>query len=1253
MLKISEMELIGFKSFQEKANLSFTGGVTAVVGPNGCGKSNISDALSWVLGEQSAKSLRGSRMEDVIFNGSAERKPLGMAEVTLKLVAPSAREDAPEGSLEEILVTRRLFRDGESEYCLNGKRCRKLDIEDALYGYGVDGKAYAIIEQGRIGMILSGRSADRRLLIEEAAGIHHYKGKKHQAELRLEASTANLERIEDIIGEVKRQLGSLKRQASRAERFKDMKQAQRRIERILFGKQYRVRVAAREELADRHGLASERLAAELSELTAAEAELEELRASRGVAEHELVGARDALHDLRLRIERKEADLRQIEAESTDLATRSERSRHAVGDTERRIGEAAEQRGRLEGELGDRAREVSRKEDELRVAQEATRLLLERIHEREASLQAHKDRLFGAANGLSTARNSLQKLSALMEKARGTQEKHRLELHATATEVGRLDEARGELARRTESGRAGLSSLDETLAVLREDFERLGAGRREAEEHRERARGERDEASHRLRSLEEIERRRLSYEESVKAFYDQHPEAAAATSGLVADHLQVPERLEAAAEAALGEALQWIVVSDVTQARSCAALLADDGAGRAGFLPLTGPRAQDARLPTVEGPGLVGWLADHLTNAPEAPAGFGERLRAVLPPVLVVEHLDAALAMAEVTAGLTLVTLAGELVRPGGVVVAGRRGGPSILAVKREVRELGARLVELGEDLAGREQELAAIIERERDVDARMREVEGRRRELERQSITLGHESEQIRAALERLGQRRQVLQMELEEVDAELGAYATEEAELRISEAEQQARVVELEEEGLRHADDLRATREGLPEARAREDETSQAVSAARELRARTETELRGLSERTEELGRELERLRRDLATMQERLTVLGESRAVATDDLRQLAESQEGAAATVREHEERARELLAREEEVLANLKERRAAHEEARERLGTLEVERAGVEAELRHLADRCRESLHAPIEQIAAELEGEDPSAPEEELADEAQRLAERIEALGPVNLMAIEEARELEERHDFLTQQHDDVVKSIEDIRKTIRKINETSRERFNEAFAIINGHFQEAFVELFGGGQAELRLVGDDVLDAGVEVVAQPPGKRLQNILLLSGGEKALSAMALLFAIFQYRPSPFCVLDEVDAPLDEANVSRFTKLLRRLQERTQFILITHNKTTMEIAEQLYGISMDEPGISKVYSLRLGPQNGNGNGHGDNGHGGNGNGNGGNGNGKSYARGDIRQMARRPTRRAARPAEEEVAVVTPGAEENGEG
>ena len=1178
-MRLDQVEIVGFKSFCDRQELTFKGGVTGIVGPNGCGKSNISDAISWVLGEQSAKSLRGASMEDVIFNGSQSRQPTGMAEVNLKVSGLNG--NSPDGS-PECIVTRRLYRNGESEYLMNGQICRLKDIHELFMDTGLGSKAYSIIEQGKIGLILSSKPADRRALIEEAAGITKYKARRRQTQLKLEAAQQNLLRVNDIVHEVEKQLESLKRQASKARRYRQVREEMQAIERVLYGRRFLDLRAQSEAVAERLATESQREQAAAIALQTEEAQIEVRRTALYEGEARLEEVRARLSELTLAVDRHQGRSGYCREQITETDARASQARAEAEELRARVGPLADH---LDERRSDEARlriERAAAEDEARTAETAQQGAASRQSASEAEQDAARDGQVDLLGRIAAHQNARESVSGNAARAAA-------DLLKLAAETAELENERGHVESVHASARdksAQAETLRAELATARDDASARGtAARTEADaatREAEALQSERDGLAGRLASLEEMVATHSAFDEGVRALLSG-PEGTEVL-GVVADAVETDSTYERAVEAFLGDRLQAILTADAAGALRGIRYLQESGAGRGAFLPLASARTKAdcmaLRDIAAQEPKARGLLGDvfRVTGPHAAP------IKAALPEALVVDSLEDAFEIVSRQGPVACVTLAGETLR--GSMVEGGRGVKGLLAPRREIREISARQELVEASLRGARERGQEAGARAEAAVAEVRGLEDRIHVAEKDLVALRHDLLSAEEEMARLQRKEAVLATERAQAEQERGAAAVRlaEIELALTTAESDR------DEGSRR---LAALTTAVAEARAaseaaqvRTSEAKSVLAALRERAAATEAECRRLEQDHRDLLGRIAAAEQRAAEMDARREELRAEMAEAERLLTEALAARERVGSEASVAEDRVRDLRNELEGREAGLKERRRERDMLRDALGELEVSQARTGSDLDHLGRECHQAVAMMAAEAAALITDEDRAQDLSGLEVQIQEMRDRLDRMGPVNVLAVEQSQELEERSTFLTAQRQDLLDSIADLDQAIKKIDRASRERFQEAFQVINQHFGEIFRQLFGGGTAGLALIDEeDLLESGIDVMAQPPGKRLQNVMLLSGGEKALTAISLLFAIFQYKPSPFCILDEVDAPLDDANIGRFIRMLEGLKEQTQFVLITHSRKSMEIADQLYGVTMEEPGVSKLVSVRL--------------------------------------------------------------------
>ena len=1178
------IEAVGFKSFATKTVCDFIPGTTVIVGPNGCGKSNIFDAIKWVFGEQAASQLRGKKMQDVIFAGSASFKALGVAQVTVTI--DNSRRILPI-DYEEVQITRRLFRSGESEYLLNKTACRLRDIHDLLLGTGIGKSAYSMLEQGRVDQIINAKPQERRFLIEEAAGISKFKIRKLEALRKLERTDIDLSRLNDLLGEVERQVNSLKRQANKAERFKDLFDSCRRAEQELMVlrsaelrnhlreletsmNEYRDKLAAlRTELAEKS--AAEELARdhedELNENLRDESQaLFDLKANLTTCGHQITRLNDQIGEHARRIERiqeefKELDLRAAELklriEETELRAKSseearqahqnqfETMRQQYADLEENVANRNRRIEELGTEVGRLRDTVSRTDNEIRTA--------EALIERQSQDQREAEALYASLEETCLAQminheeleNQSKNLNEVIDKIEAEVETQR---QAQTERQGRLAGQLRDLEQTRQQLHAGRSRLD-TLNELRASYEGYYQGVRE-----------------------------------VMLAADRHE--VSGILGVAANLIRASKDYEVAIEVALATHLQDIVTNTAEDAKQAIEYLKRWGRGRATFLPLDRlqptPLAQNLR-DVLRRPGVLG-LASELVE-------YDRQIRTavdfMLGTTIVVKDLDVGLELGRQGYRARYVSLDGQLINPGGSMTGGRVQATGLMSREREIRDLERTVQELD----AKQESLRKQIEQ---VQIELADGHGRIEALQAELSQRSHErtalmkdlesaergrAEAERALAERKGQMERLeLEVAAKQESIQQWQAQRETAGRQLFEAEQMLN--EERQTARNQGEDFRDLGTSVAQARAEMEKARDRIAdAERELQV-LERDLESITRQRQTRQREIEQLNEEDVLLQEQITrIQGETDAIRVEyDVMSHRLNEDQAT-----REELTVQLKQLSQDVERLTRDERSQDNEFRE----IELRHTELHANLGNISEQCQEKFSQELDQLA-EAVGEvdkDPQA----LHAEVVEMREKLDRIGLVNMAALEEYQEQTKRLDFLQGQRKDLTEAKEQLETTIAKLDETTRKLFHETFEAVRGHFIEMFRRLFNGGKADLILDApegmDPLLDGGIEIVAQPPGKKLQSITLMSGGEKALTAIALLFGLFLYKPSPFCILDEIDAPLDDINVERFKTVLREFAQNTQFLIITHNKLTMELADAIYGVTMEESGVSKLVSVRF--------------------------------------------------------------------
>lgn len=1180
-MRLKRLEIYGFKSFADRTVVVFDQGITGIVGPNGSGKSNLSDAVRWVLGEQSAKALRGGKMEDVIFNGTQKRKRLGYCEVSLVF---DNEDHALPVDFAEVMITRRVYRSGEGEYYINKAACRLRDIVELFRDTGVGKEGYSIIGQGRIGEILSQKSEDRRGIFEEAAGIVKYRTRKEESEKRLANMRENLSRVEDIIAELEGQLEPLAKASETARHYLALRDELRVLECssfVLRSDRAKERIAEAEAMLTglREAIAQEETRA--GELTAARDAANEKSQA---LEEQVSKAHESVLELTREKEAREGELAMLRAE----IARMEKDVLNLGqeeDVRRARSEALEGEIRQnEADTLDTRTQITGLQRELRAKEEALFAAQEAAREAEETLEAHKSAIIDAMNRLSDVRTSEARLATMRKELERRGEEARAQREELTVIAQRLDEQLEEAKQELEEFRQAEGELQEAGRRIEQESQEAAQKIARIQQAVNEANGQKQAAASRLRVLREMERDYAGYQQAVKQVL-LHARGNQGVRGVVASLMQVPKELERAVEAVLGGALQNVVTSDEYVARDMIAYLRSNKLGRATFLPMTtitGRTLNSQERQLLSMPGCVGVASELVSFAPEY-RGIVENL---LGRTVVAENLNAGIEiMRRGRHAFRLVTLEGDVMHSGGSMTGGSSASrmTSLLSREREIKEHEALLEKLDQQIG----EYEARLEK---GEAFRQGVKQRRaqafEELHQAQIDVSIASERVRTlSAQREGhaqqeQRCDLLCAQIEEnlaqIDSQLdGARSTQAGEERTSD-EMNRRTGELSEALYEKREALDALREEAQQVRV--------------TLAAKERDLTALTADGTRMRREQEEIAAQLYEAHERREALILQHQQATQ---QMAMDTQLSSACGEKLQDAQQELTARQalrgesqEHVRALTQEIDALREQLaqdQDKGHKAEMILSRTQAELSQMQQRIwdeYELTYAGAKEYLAEPF--DLAASDKRSGD----IRREIRAMGPVNVTAVEDYRACRERYEELAGQRDDLLKAEGDLKDIIETLQRQMERQFMENFRLMQQYFAETFAKLFGGGHAELRLLDeDDVLGCGIEIVAQPPGKKLQLLSLLSGGERALTAIAILFAMLRLKPTPFCFLDEIEAALDDGNISTFADYLREFSRDTQFVVVSHRKGTMERCDSLYGVAMEEKGVSTMLSVEL--------------------------------------------------------------------
>jgi chromosome segregation protein len=1161
---LKSLQLVGFKSFAEKTKLDFLPGVTAIVGPNGCGKSNVADAIRWVLGEQSAKALRGAEMADVIFNGTDGRKAIGMAEVNMTFADVDPKVLSLPGvnlDFTEITITRRVYRDGAGEYLINKTPCRLRDIQNLFMDTGIGRSSYSLMAQGQIDQILSAHPEDRRNIFEEAAGINKYKHQKKEALRKLEYTEANLVRLTDIIKEVKRQIISLQRQAGKARRYKELfdeiKGLDTKLSRHKFDLLHteidnlEARIA---EIASR----SQHFAADIAER---EDQIAALRQSLAAVDRAVADAIARDHELKSETDRHQQRITTNAERITDSELQIEKNRREIAGAEEKIHIQEQELARLNAEFDQIAFLYDAEQGKLHAQQDDLKSLDARLAQEQRALDAAKSALLDAERQIAGSHNEIAALD--------------LRRRNDILRAERLTTERLQLEDQRAAKQQQLAAFQTDLAELRAAINPLRAALAGHLEQQKLLIQQSNDLTGQQRAAESELSKKSARLDVLRQFF-----AAPDGRSALANILEVEPQYGAAIEAALSSSLRTILADDLATAR--------------GLLAGNVVTAPELLLPVTVAAPAAGTSALSVARAKDE--RFAPLLHSLLANVVIVENLDAALALRQAQPQWSIATIAGELLSAHGTLSAvGTSHIGEINALAGELTGLQTRATELGgqcrtiEDqrksldevitaartelhakevsLAGKEGELNSLTTDQRDLDSKVHTVFFELQSIEHQDGADKQRREALLAGVREGETRLATLREQL------TGSTATVE-ELR-----------RYREETNEQLTELRVSVGGLEHRKSSIESQREPIDGRiRDFRERMQTCANEIESFTARIGQ----FRAEMAESELRITGLRTERETAAQQLAGFQHQRQEVATGI--------------EQAESELKAVRLEAAEAQEQKSGFEVALAQKQMGIQQLRDRVQQKYQMNLDDIPADvivvtIADQGPAVTEQvpratdwdAIELQVVELQSRLDAMGPVNMEAINEFDELEQRFKFLSQQHDDLVKAKEQLLQVISKINTTTKQLFSETFEKVRTNFQGMFTELFGGGKANLILLDEnDPLESGIEIVAKPPGKQLQSITLLSGGEKTLTATALLFSIYMVKPSPFCVLDELDAPLDESNINRFIRVLARFIHQSQFVIITHNKRTIGMADALYGITMEEHGVSKVVSVKFSPR-----------------------------------------------------------------
>ncbi len=1174
---LKSIEIHGFKSFADRIKLDFLNGITGIVGPNGSGKSNVADAVRWVLGEQSARQLRGSSMQDVIFSGTEIRKPMGYAYVAISI---DNSDRALSADFDEVTVTRRVYRSGESDYLINGNECRLKDINELFYDTGIGKEGYSIIGQGQIDKILSGRPEDRRELFDEAAGIVKFKKRKDTAIKRLESEKNNLVRVNDILSEVERQVGPLEKQSEAAKEYLKKKEELKTLDANVFvleSKRYEEQI---KDLDEKYAIV-EKDSADV------DSQMEQSRSRYDEMGKEIASLEELISDMRNELSNSSVQKGKIDAQIQVLKEQINsihNSDKSFADRIKAVQKSIEDHDRDLQVLKKTRDDIEAKLQEIEGSGAGNKTALEEYDKKIAGLNekiAEKKQLVvDTIEARGEIKGNLERLKTIEEQTGLKKAELNSRLLKTKSDEESQNETINAFEKELESLSESIRKIDEEIASVNAKTGDVKKALEEADMKERQLDGQYRENKTKLETLKNIAERYEGYGNAVRAVMGQKS-SVPGINGVVADIIKVEDKYENAIETALGANMQNVVVKDEQTAKKLIGFLKSEKAGRVTFLPLNSIQKRDFNAPeALNRPGVIG-MADTLVNVEKQYVKVAQNL---LGNFIVVDDIDNAIKLAaEFRYTLRIVTLAGEALNPGGSISGGSfRNKSNFLGRKREIEQLEAA----GKELLREKDKVLALIEENRDLRGQLRaKSEELTEKMQNEQIKLNTVKINLDAANEKkqdalsgsygISKEGAELEKQLQEIAESKKEEALLLSEKTEKEADEAAIMLSSELEKLEN--ESTELRRSVNDLTMKSAQFTQQLGFSKENIDRVEGEKLRLAEELSTIEANMEKNAGDIRLKDEQIKELTLTLETADD----VNDKKSG---ELKEKEKEKEELTKVQQKLFFERDEiasKKLGLDKEKYRLESLKEKASASSAGLaQYMWDEYELTLIGSRELVNEEL------GSLSEMKQNTVRLKSQIRQLGDVNVNAIEEYRELMERYTFLTGQRDDIIKAEEDLRNIIADLDEAMKKQFTEQFAEIQRQFNQVFVELFGGGKGTLELVDEeDVLEAGIMITAQPPGKKLQNMMQLSGGEKALTAIALLFAIQNMKPSPFCLLDEIEAALDEANVERFASYLQKLTEHTQFIVITHRRGTMVKADRLYGITMQEKGVSTQVAVDL--------------------------------------------------------------------
>ena len=1181
-MKLKRLEISGFKSFRDKVVLDFSEGVTAIVGPNGCGKSNVVDAIRWVMGEQRVKALRGKKMDDVVFNGSQDAAAVGMADVTMTLEGNDKSFPGNYAELTEVSVSRKVVRDGDSEYYINRVPCRLLDVKEFFMGTGVGARTYSLVEQGSVANLVEAKPEDRRLFIEDAAGVSKYKSRKEAAVRKMEATKQNILRLNDINKEVKSQLGAISRQAKRAEQYKGIKQRMRETELTLALQGYNELTEKGTSLQAKRSQMQERDNGVRAHLEAKESVLEEMKAKLMENDELITKSHQELYEVKNAITIKEKNIEFSRHQMTDSSERKQKNFTEIDLIQAKKSDLIVEVENLQKNAAEAYNKAFALKEELDEGQQKVQALINTDKEINGQLEEKKIHYMDVMTEKAKLNNMISSLNKSIEDLKKREERENCEIEEDKKRLLELTDKLQTLNEGLVADEEELAKLLEKKEAISAEFERAKTDLQLIEERIAQIKEESGSKSSRLQSLAEFQEAYKWSNEGVKKVIEtqENPDKF---YGVVADHINVPREYEAAVEAVLGDKLQYVVVRNQEDGVRAIDYLKNYQLGRGSFVPVE-----------LRGHYAETYSAEHLQDAEpllqkvKVKEDFKQIADCLLGDVLLTTTIETGISLWKKNGFRgTFVTREGDIISPHGVLTGGSGSAveKSLLATKREIVELEAEVSALAHELDGQlsqkkkhvltisswDEELSQIKSRSHKLEI---DINGRKKDLERFEDEAG-----------RLKQRITVLEFNRQNIKTE--------------EKEAQERLSKIRTEVLQKDEDEKALNGVISVFNAQRDQSRNSIDEQERQLTGKKVFLASLEEKKEADLRTISRLQNDVSLIENEVQVKREEIASCEKQLADLAQTIEAEQTALQQlYQDYAQcetaltQIKAKQSQEDGQLKAQENEIRDIKKKLDELRQQINELEIQCRESALNSDNLKRAVAEKHNVDLDSLVPgfSKIDDEKLDELGGILAKdkqtIDNFGEVNLLALNEYEELEKRHQFLTEQLTDLNASLASLQRTITRINKISRTRFAETFAAVNACFKEVFTHVFPGGRGELQLTDEnDLLETGVDIDIQIPGKRAQSVSLLSGGEKSLAAIALIFAILMYRPSPFLILDEVDAALDDANTNLFNRLIKDVADKSQVVMVTHNKSTMEVADTLFGVTMQKQGISSLVSVNL--------------------------------------------------------------------